>query len=72
MTTTNTFKNPQDVFLDLKMSQKQIEKMALIERRLNEIICDKNVKGKIVIFVDPNKPNKGFIERIESIIISKD
>jgi len=50
---------------------KQIEKMALIEKRLREIIMDKNVKGKIVIFVDPNKPEEGYIERVECITINK-
>lgn len=50
---------------------KQIEKMALIEKRLREIIADKKVKGKIVIFVDPNKPQEGYIERIECVVINK-
>jgi hypothetical protein len=53
------------------MIQKQIEKMALIERRLKEIISDKKVKGKIVIFVDPNKPDEGYIERVECILVNK-
>jgi hypothetical protein len=52
------------------MIQKQIEKMALIERRLKEIIADKKVKGKVVIFVDPNKPDEGYIERVECILIN--
>ena len=64
-------KTPKEIIFALEMNHRYIENMAKIQKRIEEIIHGTKDKSKLVVFIDPKGEIKGYIERVESIIVDK-
>lgn len=62
--------NQKPIIVVLK-NPRYIENLAKIQKRIEDIIHGTKHKSKLVIFIDPEGEIKGYIERLESIIVDK-
>mgnify|MGYP007082006148 CR=1 FL=1 len=67
----NPMKTPKQIIIALEMNPRYIENLAKIQKRIENIIHGTKHKSKLVIFIDPEGEIKGYIERVESIIVDK-
>jgi hypothetical protein len=67
----NPMKTPKQIIIALEMNPRYIENLAKIQKRIEDIIHGTKCKSKLVVFIDPEGEIKGYIERVESIIVDK-